>query len=266
MKQRGFTLVEMLSVIVILAVLALIIVPLVNGSYTTSVNDLYAEQMETLINGAKNWSADHLSSLPEAEGGSKEVTLSELMSGGYVKKDLKNPRTKKSFESGTKVVIVNWAGDYDYVPVDGANLVSNPNQGITSWSKTIGSGGVMALSAVEKEGVNAVKVSVTSASTTWGVVLKAIQTSRLKAGEKYILEYDIHSSRAFTLNTNILNSNGTESLVTSAIKASIPANKDTHVKGEFTINTTTIGTQPLYFSPITQVGEYILWNVELYKK
>ncbi|MDD3341657.1 MAG: prepilin-type N-terminal cleavage/methylation domain-containing protein [Bacilli bacterium] len=266
MIRKGFTLVEMLAVIVILAALGLIVIPLVNRSFNSSIKDLYNEQMETLKNGAKNWSTDHLKELPDTEGGMKEVTLSELITGGYVDKEIKNPKTKKPFETGTKVTIVNWDGNYSYIPIDGANLVIDSNVGITGWSNGIGSGGVTALTATNKNGVRAAKVSVTTATTSWGVATKTINNSLLHNGGKYTLEFDMHSTRAITIQVNIMLGNGTQNLATKAVKASIPANKDTHVKGEFIINSTAITSQPLYFSTMNQVGEYTFWNVELYKQ
>ena len=54
-KNKGFTLIEIMAVIVILAVIALIVVPLVTGSIKDSKQKLYETQLENIKSGAKSY-------------------------------------------------------------------------------------------------------------------------------------------------------------------------------------------------------------------
>lgn len=114
MKQKGFTLVELLGVISVLAVLALLIIPTVNKSVGDSKNELYDAQIENIKDAARTWSADHVRNLPSTDEGSTIVTLADLKSGGYISKDIMNPKTKKKFSDTVTVTITQKNGGYIY--------------------------------------------------------------------------------------------------------------------------------------------------------
>lgn len=105
MKQKGFTLVELLGVIVILGLLATIIYPVINKKIKTSKQELYKTQIHTIESGARNWGADHIGTLPINEGETVIVTLSELQNQGYVAENLENPKTGEPFSPDTTITI-----------------------------------------------------------------------------------------------------------------------------------------------------------------
>ena len=72
MKQRGFTMVELLGVLSLLAILSLLIIPIVSNSVHDSNQDLYNVQIENIKEAARLWSADHVGELPD-EGDTKEI-------------------------------------------------------------------------------------------------------------------------------------------------------------------------------------------------
>lgn len=114
MSRKGFTLVELLGVLVILAVLALLIVPVVNKNFRESTADLEAAQIKNIKDAAKNWAADHTSSLPDTEGGTVTVTVGELQKGGYLDENLTNPKTKEKIDPYSNVIITYEDGNYVY--------------------------------------------------------------------------------------------------------------------------------------------------------
>lgn len=115
MKQKGFTLVEVLAVIIILGVIGLIVMPAVTGSINDSKDDLYDMQVSNIIEAGKTWSADNLNSLPTISGDSKVVTLQELQENGYIDEDITNPKTNKKFDPTTTCVKVTYNGKkYEY--------------------------------------------------------------------------------------------------------------------------------------------------------
>ncbi len=102
MKTRGFTLVELLAVIVILGLIALVSVPAITGLLKSGKEDLANSQKETIELAAKNWASDiaNVGKLPSTDGSSICVNLSTLQQQGYVDLDLKNPKTGKVYTAG----------------------------------------------------------------------------------------------------------------------------------------------------------------------
>ena len=55
MKNKGFTLVELLAVIVILGIILLVVMPSVTGILNRSQNRLNDEQEQAILNAARQW-------------------------------------------------------------------------------------------------------------------------------------------------------------------------------------------------------------------
>lgn len=116
MKEKGFTLVELLGVLVILGLLATIIYPLVSRNINQAKDDLFAVQKENILEGARTWGSSHIAKLPTQEGKSVTVTLKELEEEGLVDEDLQNPKTNKPLsKTDVKVVITYKGGVLKYV-------------------------------------------------------------------------------------------------------------------------------------------------------
>lgn len=117
MKQKGFTLVELLAVIIILGAISLVVVPSIQRSLNKSNDQAYTAQVSNIESSAKNWAADHLDLLPN-NGGSTTVTIGELIDGNYLEKDIQNPKTKEAFPRDTRVIIKNTNESYTYKLVE----------------------------------------------------------------------------------------------------------------------------------------------------
>lgn len=102
--KKGFTLVELLGVLVLLSVLALITVPIVNGAIKKSKEKSVQIQLESIVKSAKAWAAADPNRLPE-QGKERLVTLQELKQAGFVDGSIKNPKTKKEFPNTLQVKI-----------------------------------------------------------------------------------------------------------------------------------------------------------------
>lgn len=113
MNNKGFTLVELLTVIIVLAAISLVIVPAVNNSLNNSNEQAYKVQISNIENAAKNWISDNISLIPD-NGDEIVVTLGELQDGNYISKELENPKTKSPFPRNTKVIIKNVNESYIY--------------------------------------------------------------------------------------------------------------------------------------------------------
>ena len=105
MKNKGFTLIEILGVITILALLATIIIISVNKSLKDSKETLYQQQIEEVKAAASMWRTDNIELIPLT--GYYTITLSTLKNNGYIKNEIINPKTDKNFNDFTIKVGMN---------------------------------------------------------------------------------------------------------------------------------------------------------------
>jgi prepilin-type N-terminal cleavage/methylation domain len=106
MKNKGFTLVELLAVIVLLGLIALVAVPAITGIIKKGKDSLSASQIESIEMSAKNWASDkeNIVKLP-TDGKCVYIFLSTLQSSGYADLDVKDPKTGKSMSNTLPIVI-----------------------------------------------------------------------------------------------------------------------------------------------------------------
>mgnify|MGYP001809899139 CR=1 FL=1 len=118
-NNRGFTLIEVLAVIVIIAIIMAIVTPVAIGVINDSRHDAYNNQIRNIEYAARGYIAEHGTSIPElaALNGTHTITLATLITGGYIETPVKNPLTNTNFsELGTSVVVTkNSYGTYDYI-------------------------------------------------------------------------------------------------------------------------------------------------------
>lgn len=98
MKNKAFTLIELLTVIVIIAILTMATIPIITNSIKSSKDKLYDSLITKIINSAMDWSSENTDMLPK-KGESISITLGILQSGGYISTDLKDPKTDSLFPS-----------------------------------------------------------------------------------------------------------------------------------------------------------------------
>lgn len=118
MRNKGFTLVELLGVLVILTILTMLIVPNVSQYLSKFKGDSYEKQIESIELAAKNWASDHGYDLPTTEGDSIRVNLINLKEGGYLDLNIKNPQTGEKFSDDLEVKITRVGKNYTYEVLD----------------------------------------------------------------------------------------------------------------------------------------------------
>lgn len=114
MKRNGFTLIEVLAVIMVVAVVSLVAMPAIQKNINDSKQQAYNTQIDMIIKAAKDWSSENLMDLPENNGDKINITLYSLISLGYISNDLVDPLTDKYFDKETAVSITRKNNNYKY--------------------------------------------------------------------------------------------------------------------------------------------------------
>ena len=126
--RNGFTLAELLGVIVVLSILGLVAVTTIDNNIKKSRYDICLVQETNLIEGAKMMMIDYPNLLPTSSATPVTVTVKQLQDGGtvngqvidkgYIDDNLVNPMTDKPYvdsTSGVSVQITTSNGsDYSY--------------------------------------------------------------------------------------------------------------------------------------------------------
>ena len=124
MNNKGYTLVEVLSVFVILGIIIMISVPIVSGVINTSKEKAYDEQVKILEEAARTYMSRNSKELPMYENENKCITVETLKNNGFIKdKVIKNPvgitedhvEKDEFFNGGVLVSYLNNKYVYEYV-------------------------------------------------------------------------------------------------------------------------------------------------------
>lgn len=92
MRKKGFTLVELLAVIIILGVIALITFPIIDGSIKKSKEESLKRTIDAIKQASYEYSVDNDIGYPGMDAPSS-LALEDLKSAGFIEKDLINPVT-----------------------------------------------------------------------------------------------------------------------------------------------------------------------------
>ena len=114
MKNKGFTLVELLGVIVVLGIIATITVPLVQRTIIEKTEDSYNKQVTSFEKAAKNYVASDVYNMSSCTSGCP-VTLKELQEKGFLPSgNIINPKTDETFNMENEVVITYDGTKFSY--------------------------------------------------------------------------------------------------------------------------------------------------------
>ena len=100
MKNKGFTLIELIGTIVILSLLLLIISPLVTRSVKKGTKNADDQAKDNIELAAKNWKSDNKGSSQES------ITVEELINEGYLDNEVKLPSTSEAISSACVKITV----------------------------------------------------------------------------------------------------------------------------------------------------------------
>ena len=112
--KKGFTLIELIAIIVLLGLIALIAVPVVTDVLADIAEKAYNANVETIKEAAYDWSLANTRLLPNEEGESIVVYLGNLKVVTNIDMDIKNPKSGKVLSNNTSVTITKNGTTYDY--------------------------------------------------------------------------------------------------------------------------------------------------------
>ena len=108
MKKNGFTIVEMLGVLIIMGVLLLIMIPTIDSVLLKQRKKLYNEHLVEVKDALKLWGDINADKLPVDSETPTSVTLKELKLEGLIVDEFKNPITDMCYaNSNTFTITLN---------------------------------------------------------------------------------------------------------------------------------------------------------------
>ncbi len=112
--KKGFTLVELLGVIILLGILSLIATVTVSHTIRENRQDGCKMQLDNIITAAKTYGGKNVFNLPKVDGEKLIITLEELQSLGFADKEIKNPVTDELFPKEMEIIITRVDNNYSY--------------------------------------------------------------------------------------------------------------------------------------------------------
>ena len=128
--KKGFTLVELISIIILLGVIGLIVFPTVSNSIRDSKDKLVQAQLEEIRLAAEKWAYTYTDLLPSEENGAITITLLELKKAGFVSLDIRNPKTEELLPNDMIITITLKDNKYQYEVSDssGSEILNEYNE------------------------------------------------------------------------------------------------------------------------------------------
>ena len=115
-NKKGFTMIELLGVIVILGILSVMAIVSVTRLITKSKTEQKNSQAKTLMMAAESYMQANKNNLPKTIGEVKKIPASELKNTNYLKNNLKNADGANCMEKSFVRVYKYSATNYSYVP------------------------------------------------------------------------------------------------------------------------------------------------------
>lgn len=114
MNKKGFTLAELIGVIVVLALICLITVPSITSVLKDNKKSLCETQLNNVLAAARNYASENLLSMPANDGETKTITIQDLIDNGNISENIENPVTKEYFDTEIEITITRNGKKLDF--------------------------------------------------------------------------------------------------------------------------------------------------------
>jgi type IV pilus assembly protein PilA len=114
-NKKGYTLIELLAVLAIMAAILLVAVPSISKQLAGIEENNYSQFKQNLYLAAESYVNSNTSASNTLKNDKKLcVKISDLISGGWVRSTLTNPKTGENVSNNSSVYIVNDNSEYKY--------------------------------------------------------------------------------------------------------------------------------------------------------
>ena len=117
-NNKGFTLVEIISVIGILVVIALVAVPSIISISNNNKEKNYQKTVDLIVTSAENYYHNDIDKTKLLDNESCYVTLKDLTISKYLKAPITNPKTNDKLDLMTYVKITKNVDENDIITID----------------------------------------------------------------------------------------------------------------------------------------------------
>lgn len=111
--KKGFTLIELIAVILLLGVLSVIAVASIDRVLKENKEKAYNTQIENIKSSTEVWIGKHIFEMPSNNSEYIIITLKDLKDDGLVSDDITNPMTKEQFDNSLQIKITVNNNNYD---------------------------------------------------------------------------------------------------------------------------------------------------------
>lgn len=127
MNNKGFTLTEYISIFVILALVAVITLPVIRDVLNESREKAYNIQIENITRATKDWilKGENINNLPTNENDMITLTLGTLKNSGVIELNIKNPNNNELFPNDMLITVTRKMNDYDIKVLDTTGTVGS---------------------------------------------------------------------------------------------------------------------------------------------
>lgn len=112
--KRGFTLVELLGIIVVLGVIAVIVTPVIQNTLSQNTETVYNTLIRQIEGYAKDYMTVNTDKLPENDEDTVIVKIGEIKTAGLIQINIKNPKTNYIVSNESYVTVTKEGNNYRY--------------------------------------------------------------------------------------------------------------------------------------------------------
>lgn len=119
MEKKGFTLAEILGVVVIIGLLLLLIVPTVINRLNSSKDDVATASEDIIYNAADQYIKEHPEKFPPGKAGRYCIAIQDLITDGKLTEPVIDPSTNDDISDKSVMVTIYSSGNTDFEIRDG---------------------------------------------------------------------------------------------------------------------------------------------------
>lgn len=118
MKNKGFTLVELLAVITVLGIIGLIAIPTVSSVIKDSKEKAKKIQIKEIVESARSWAANNMGEISESE--TYYLRVQTLLDEGYISnEEIKDPTdSSKNLDECVSIIYSSQYSNYQFTYVE----------------------------------------------------------------------------------------------------------------------------------------------------